>query len=77
MKLKQPTLLKDALYNTNPNSGSSVEYGRGIIIGVVSGLMSVRGIAFSKAVRIVKENMPARFNRECIPDTWSDIWDRT
>jgi hypothetical protein len=37
------TLLKDALYNTRDDSGASDDYARGLVVGVVSTLMSRGG----------------------------------
>lgn len=36
-KVANQVILKDALHNTTSESGSSVEYGKAIIVGLVAG----------------------------------------
>lgn len=43
--------IRDALYNVHPKSGASREYGRGIVIGLVAGLMA-NDVMFHDCLRI-------------------------
>jgi hypothetical protein len=63
------TLLKDALYNMREDSGASVDYGKGVIVGMMAALMST-GKSFDVAWEIVRKSMPQNGRLECIPATW-------
>jgi hypothetical protein len=62
-------LLRDVLVNTHAKSGASVDYGKGVVVAVVSTLMA-NGSSFEAACQTVKECLPPDFRRECIPETW-------
>ena len=62
--------LKDALYNLHPTSGASVDYGRGIVVGIVSALLET-GFTFNEAFNIaVMKNLPKDYRMEAIPQAW-------
>jgi hypothetical protein len=78
--LVNENLLSDALYNTHPasrNTGSyntgiyRATYGRGIVVGAVSALMSV-GMDFEQAAYHIRKCLPQGFNHHCIPDPWKE-----
>lgn len=74
MKVKNQTVLKDALHNFATNSGASDEYCTGIAIGVVSGLMAM-GFTYNEAIAEFAINFPQskyipRYS--AIPDAWKD-----
>jgi hypothetical protein len=73
MKVKNPVILKDALYNLNPTSGANGDYCKGMVVGVVAALMAM-GFTFKDALRQVAENFPMygkRIDRKSvIPEAW-------
>lgn len=80
---ESPGLLKGILHNISPEctghdaymdrgmNGSQC-YGRGIVVGAVGALMS-QGLRFNEALRMVKENLPAKFDEKCIPEQWRAV----
>jgi len=64
-------LLKDALYYTHKDSGSSVEMAHGVIVGIVSALMA-QGMLYGKAIRIVSECLPEGYRPETMPSAWKE-----
>lgn len=64
--------LRDTTFNTHVESGSSVEYGKGCLLGLVSGLM-VCNMDFNHAWALVKENLPKGYRVECIPPSWRNL----
>lgn len=66
-----PTIMKDALQNLAPGMGSDANYARGILVGIVSGLMAT-GCTFNTAVRYVRENLPRRIMLNTFPASWQD-----
>jgi hypothetical protein len=67
-------VLRDALHNCSqrrtaelPLSGA--RYGRGILVGVVAGIMGA-GAEFDMAWNSVKPLLPNDFDRACLPDGW-------
>jgi hypothetical protein len=72
--LKKQTILKDALYNFHPSSGSNPIYNKGLIVGIVSTFMSV-GYTFEDSCQIVLENLPKENNLDVsLPESWIDIF---
>ena len=65
-------VLEDALYNTSIRSGSSVEYARGIVVGIVSGKLH-QGVTFDTAIEAVWQCAPQDYRPECFPDGWLDM----
>jgi hypothetical protein len=63
------TTLRDALYNTHEDSGSSADYGRAIVVGTVAGMMAA-GQSFEDAWALMSKSLPKGFRRECIPPNW-------
>ena len=71
LKPREEVNLKDALYNMDHKSGASEEYARGLVVGVVSMLMS--SMTFDEAMDTVAEYMP---NTKTTRLTVSDSWER-
>lgn len=72
--LKHPTTLKDALYNFHPTSGATPIYNKGLIVGIVSALMST-GYTFEDACQLVLDNLPKENNLDVsLPESWIDIF---
>ncbi len=85
MKLKNPVILSDCLYNAsrqctgvsrNPQvigrysvTDTNEFYGRGCINGAVGALMAT-GLLFDAAWTIVKAHLPADIDEACIPKSW-------
>lgn len=93
--LKNGVLLTDCLTNcdtdctaTFENSDTMAEgtvgeiYGRGIVNGAVSALMSAMGIEFLDALRLVKAHSHKTagahgvFNINCVPAVWREEWEK-
>jgi len=66
-----PILIRDALNNLAPRSGSSPEYNRGIIVGIVAALMA-DGSTFYTAIQKIIQNLPKQYDREAIPAAWRE-----
>ena len=69
---KGNVLIKDALYNLHIASGSTIEYAKGVLVGVVSGLMA-QGLTFMEVANIVGPLLPVDYRRECIPAPWKGV----
>lgn len=65
-------LIREALYNLTKESGASVEYGKGILVGVVTATMASNPYGFTEALQKIKSLMPFGYREECIPDTWRE-----
>lgn len=65
--------LKDAIYNLNLDAGPSHEYAKGVLLGLVSGLMGC-GITFEQATQLMWQIMPNNVPPERIPSSWHDIF---
>ena len=63
--------LIDTLYNLSEKSGSSTDYGRGVLVGVVCTLMA-QGRTLQQAVAEVKKYLPEDWRLECIPSSWQE-----
>lgn len=78
------TILMDALYNLRSDSGASEDYAKGIVVGIVSGLMYEKKHNFEEALKIIKENIQEskciggitciRFN--VIPESWRELFSK-
>jgi len=66
------TRIKDSLHNMAENSGASIDYARGNVIGVVSTLMAV-GYEFKDAWREVIRCLPDKVRVEAIPAVWLNV----
>jgi hypothetical protein len=72
--LKNQTILKDALYNFHPTSGSNPTYNKGLIVGIVSAYMSI-GYTFEDACQLILENLPKENNLDvALPESWIDVF---
>ena len=71
MKNLEIVRIKDALYNLSPGSGSSNDYNRGIVVGIVSALLSA-GFSFDDAKKVVFNSLPKDYDEKAIPDYWLD-----
>jgi hypothetical protein len=71
--MKNPVVLKDAMYNFAPDSGASEEYCKGLIVGLVAGLMAT-GMTWRNAVAQAAIAAPktARIGVESMPESWID-----
>lgn len=67
------TILRDALYNLAPKSGAGPDYCKGLVVGIVAGLMAT-GVSYGAAVLIVRDALPDVYRNDCIPDAFrSDL----
>ncbi len=63
------TFLKDALHNAHPDNTKTMscrEYARGVLVGIVAGLMA-SGMYFDDAWKMCLEET---INPKCIPNGW-------
>ena len=73
MNTSQINLLRGALSYADPISGSSAEKAQGVIVGVVTTLMAAKGYKFSRAIHIVRENLPGNYTPDRLPDAWRAV----
>lgn len=73
-RLKNPTVLKDAVYNIAMNSGSCDEYAKGIMVGAAAGLMAM-GHTFQDALAhlaiLSPEPIKMRATLKIVPESWA------
>ncbi len=65
----QENIIRDALYNTCQQSGASMDYGRGVVVGLMSGLLAYEMI-FEEAAKLMKSLLPENFRHDTIPRSW-------
>jgi hypothetical protein len=80
MSLKSKSILKDALYNCHPLSGS-IEYARGVMAGLMCGLMA-NDVSFEYSLKLLWNytqegisDLEMHHVRACLPDSWLEMWD--
>jgi hypothetical protein len=64
------TVLKDALYNLHPDSGSSPEYAKGVLVGAVSAIMEVNNRDWPSAIKLISHHLPHKVTRDAVPLSW-------
>lgn len=64
------TILKDALYNLHPDSATSPEYAKGVIIGAMAALMEVGQFDFQRAIDETALFLPSRVMKSAVPLEW-------
>jgi len=68
-------IVRDQLYYLSADySTCPLERRRGVITGLVSGLMA-GGMSFQQAIEVVAAHMPIDYVRESIPEAWRDDLD--
>jgi hypothetical protein len=72
MKLKFPTVAADALYNVREDSGASDDYSRGLVVGLVAGLMAATGKTYADVAPIVADLMPDGILWSRLPEAFRD-----
>ena len=70
MNQRDINMLRDTLFHTHEDSGSSIDFGHGVVNGVVGALMAGRGVSYATAVEIVRQNLPKEYRIACIPEPW-------
>jgi hypothetical protein len=70
MKLKFPTVAADALYNVHEDSGASADYSRGLVVGVVAGMMAVTGKAYADVIPVVADLLPDGILFDRLPEAF-------
>ena len=74
MGLKLEVRIKEALYNLRGDSGASIDYGKGVVLGVVATMLGF-DVDFDRAVKLVQEFLPKDYRKECIPEPWQEAFD--
>jgi hypothetical protein len=69
-RVVNPSLLRDALYYTRADSGASAVEAKGVIIGLVSGMMA-QGLVYNQCILIIAKNMPMYYRQAALPDAWA------
>ncbi len=67
------TVLADTMYNMHQSSGCSDEYRKGLMVGVVGGLMAGHGLTFHQAIAQCAFHMPdagCRISPASVPEAW-------
>jgi hypothetical protein len=70
-EINHMNLIRDALYNLSINSCSSNDYGKGVLIGLVSALMSI-GFTHTECMILIANNWQGQFRKSCIPECWQE-----
>jgi hypothetical protein len=69
-KLKHAMMITDALGNLSPDSGASKDYNKGLVVGLVAGLMAT-GLDFTAALKYVTGHQPQGIDlRAFLPENW-------
>lgn len=67
-------MLKNALHNLSAReNGDNHEYGKGVIVGIMSALMA-GGMDFDSAAKLTLQHLPQDFCPDRIPDSWRDCF---
>lgn len=61
--------MRDALHNTSPRAGTNEQYCRGLVVGMVCGLMA-EGFSHPAAIKEVALRLPEDCRPECLPDAF-------
>lgn len=69
------TVLKDALYNLHPDSHSSPEYAKGVLVGVVAAIMEVLTVEWDDAMNVMRPHLPSKVMRAAVPESWTLVGD--
>jgi hypothetical protein len=69
-RVVNPTMIADAVYYAMPDSGASEDKARGVIIGVVSGLMAC-GLTYAESVGMVGHALKPGFRQGALPAAWA------
>lgn len=70
-EINQMNLIRDALHNLHTQSGASIEYGKGVIVGLVSALMSM-GMSHTECMIMIANNWQFNYRKACIPECWQE-----
>mgnify|MGYP000509961470 CR=1 FL=1 len=60
------TRVSEALYLTAPRTGASVDYAKGVVVGVIACLIGL-GMPPEKALKLIAELLPNNYRKEAIP----------
>jgi hypothetical protein len=64
------TRIKETLYLLTPESGASVDYAKGMLVGLSAGIMACNR-EFS--LLDLKPFLPRGFRHDAIPETWKEF----
>ena len=74
INLKHEVLIRDALTNYRLDSGSSDVYCRGLLVGVIAGVMAATGKDWTVAIQMMALCMPyikcRKLTKENVPESW-------
>lgn len=65
-------MLKDALHNLHiKENGNDFEYGRGVLVGVISTVMELKKTRnFESAVSVILSSLPEKVYYKRVPPSW-------
>ena len=65
--MKNTVLLRDALCNLRGDSGASDDYCRGLVVGLVAGIMAATGKDYNEVFPVIRNALPSRIDRMRLP----------
>ena len=72
MTITRNTYVADCLEDLTPDSGASVEYCKGLVSGLLSGLLSC-GLNHSQAYQVIADRLPIDYRPEGIPESYREM----
>ena len=71
IRIKNTSILEHALFETDQCfSDEEVAYGKGILVGVVSGISATTGADFKSCLKAIVDHMPFVIDWKCVPESW-------
>ena len=71
MEMHIAARVSEVLYLMAPESGASVEYAKGAVVGLFAGLLCSQ-LGSKEILQVVADNLPKNFRKEAIPESWAD-----
>ena len=70
-KRRKYTLITDALYYLTEHAGS-IDRAQGVVIGLMSAIMSIKPCGYEDAIAIVRDHLPNCYRENALPAKWRD-----
>jgi hypothetical protein len=70
----QNNLVKDALYYLTEDCNENTILARGVMTGLVTGLMAAMHRSFEDTIAYLKSQARPDVRLECIPESWREEW---
>lgn len=74
-KLQNETILKDAVDNFLTYSGASNEYCKGLLVGLICGIMASKKVSFNQAMKKIESHYKpgTRERKSFYPRSWLEV----